>query len=104
MELTIFATYEEANAALELPRAPKPAIYVKGVGMAGEQAGIPALDKDVNAEQYSCVVYVRKWSYDGNTGSPDLSFIGLECVEHLKDGYKTDIFIYARIDGCDSQN
>lgn len=95
MDLTIFATYEEANKALELP---------KDVGTYGDLIPIPALDKDTHQEQYSCVVYVRKWTYDGNAGSPDLSFLGLECVTHLCNGYKTDIFIYARCDGNDSQN
>lgn len=95
MNLDIFATYEEANRELGLPR---------GTGTYGDLKPIPALDKDIYPEQFSCVVYVRKWTYDGLEGSPDLSFIGLECVEHLTDGYKTDIFIYARTDGCDSQN
>lgn len=90
MNLEIFATYEEANRELGLPR---------GEGVCGDLMPIPALDKDRNQEQYSCVVYVRKWTYDGNEGTPDLLFLGLECVEHICDGYKTDIFIYARCDG-----
>lgn len=95
MDISIFATYEEANEALGLPT---------GKGACNDLTPIPALDKDKNQEQYSCVVYVRKWSYDGNKEAPDLSFIGLECVEHITNGYKTDIFIYGRIDGADSQN
>lgn len=95
LDCTIYATYEEANEALDLPR---------GAGVFNDLQPIPALDKDVHAEQFSCVVYVRKWSYNGNKEPPDLSFIGLECVQHLSDGYKTDLFIYAREDGCDSQN
>lgn len=95
MQLDIYATYQEANEALELPR---------GTGTCNDLIPIPALDKDVHAEQYTCVVYARKWSYDGNAGHPDLHFLGLECVEHLTDGYKTDIFIYARADGNDPNN
>lgn len=95
MNLEIFATYAEANESLGLP---------KGTGQLGDLRPIPALDPDVHPEQYSCVVYVRKWTYDGNEGTPDLSFLGLECAEHLTDGYKTDIFIYRRTDGCDSSN
>jgi len=86
IELTIYASYEEANRALGLPR---------GSGSLGDLEPIPALDQDIHAEQYSCVVHVRKWTYEGgDRNGPDLSFIGLECVEHLTDGYKTDIFIY----------
>lgn len=99
MQIDIFATYEEANKELGLPR---------DTGVCGDLTPIPALDKDVNAEQFSCVVYVRKWTYDGHPkgidGAPDLSFLALECLEHLTDDYKTDIYIYARIDGHDSQN
>ncbi len=87
MDLTIYETYQEANAALGLPR---------NTGPCDDLIPIPALSKDKNAEQYSCVVYCRKWTYEGNKEPPDLSFIGLECVGHLCDGYKTDIFIYAK--------
>lgn len=87
MNLTIYATYEEANEALDLPR---------GKGLYDDLVPIPALSKDTHAEQYTCVVHVRKWTYDGNEGHPDLSFLGLECVGHLCNGYKTDVFIYAR--------
>lgn len=83
MQIDIYATYEEANAALELPH---------DIGSFGDLIPIPALDKDVHAEQYSCVIYIRKWTYEGNEGFPDLSFLGLECIDHLHDGYKTDIF------------
>lgn len=95
MLLDIYDTYEEANKALNLPT---------GVGISGDLVPIPALSKNAHQEQYSCVVYVRKWSYEGNKGTPDLSFIGLECLEHLCDGYKTDIFIYGRYDGYDSKS
>lgn len=95
MNLEIYASYQEANEALGLPR---------DRGACGDLEPIPALDKDTHQEQYTCVVYVRKWTYEGNTGAPDLSFLGLECAEHLCDGYKTDIFIYARCDGNDWHN
>jgi hypothetical protein len=95
MNLDIYETYAEANEALRLPR---------GVGVYGDVRPIPALSKREHAEQYSCVVHVHKWTWDGNRGSPDLSFIGLECVAHFCDDYKTDIFIYARCDGNDSQS
>lgn len=85
MDITIYSSYEAANAGLGLPR---------DAGPCGDLEPIPALSRDVHAEQFACVVSVRKWSYDGNEGAPDLSFIGLECVRHLTDGYKTDIFIY----------
>jgi hypothetical protein len=94
MNLDIYATYEEANTALELPR---------DVGVYGDLIPIPALSQREHAEQYSCVVHVRKWSYEGNKEPPDLTFIGLECVAHIHNGYKTDIFIYARCDRNDSQ-
>lgn len=95
IECTIFPTYEQANNELGLPR---------DSGVFKDLTPIPKLDQDVHPEQYSCVVYIRKWTYSGNFEPPDLSFIGLECVTHLCDGYKTDIFIYARIDGRDSSN
>lgn len=95
MNIEIYSTYEEANEQLRLP---------SGTGHFNDLEPIPKLSKDTHAEQYSCVVYIRKWTYDGNEGSPDLSFLGLECVNHFCDGYKTDIFIYARMDGVDSQN
>lgn len=86
MNLDIYSSYADANKELGLPR---------GVGLYKDLEPIPALDCDVHPEQYSCVVHVRKWSYEGNEGAPDLSFLGLECVLHLTDGYKTDIFVYA---------
>lgn len=95
MNLDIYSSYEEVNKALELPR---------GTGTCNDLKPIPALDPDVHPEQYSCVVVLRKWTYDGNTEPPDLSFIGLQCCCHLSDGYKTDLFIYERMDGCDSHN
>lgn len=95
IDCILFATYEEVNRFFDLP---------SGTGSCNDLKPVPALDKDVHAEQYSCVLYVRKWTYNGNTEPPDLSFLGLECVEHLCDDYKLDLFIYARMDGCDSQN
>lgn len=97
MDLTIYSSYDEANKELGLPR---------GTGNCGDLVPIPALDQDTHSEQYSCVVYVRKWTYTygDDAPPPDLSFIGLECVNRLSDGYKTDIFVYARMDGCDSHN
>ena len=54
MELTIFASYAEANEALGLPRSS---------GVLGDLTPIPALDPDVNPEQYTAVVYIspRGW-------------------------------------------
>lgn len=93
--LDFYSSYEEVNEALNLPR---------GTGNFGDLTPIPALDQDVHPEQYSCVVVARKWSYEGIKEPPDLSFIGLSCCYHLSDGYKTDVFIYERIDGNDSHN
>lgn len=94
MNIDIYPTYDEANNTLNLPR---------GRGAYNDLVPIPALYKDKHAEQYTCVVHIRKWTYDGNTEPPDLSFLGLECKHHFCDGYKTDIFVYARVDGNDSQ-
>lgn len=93
--LDFYSSYEEVNAALGLPR---------DAGPYNDCIPLPALDQDVHPEQYSCVVVVRKWSYEGLKEPPDLSFIGLQCCHHLSNGYKTDIFIYERIDGNDSHN
>lgn len=88
MNLNIYSTYEEANRELGLPR---------DEGRFGDLTPIPALSTDEHLEQYSCVVYIRKWTYDGNTAPPDLTFIGFICIRHFCDGYKTDVFIYDKV-------
>lgn len=88
MNIDIYETYEEANEALYLP-----------------MGDIPKLSKRDHPEQYSCVVFVRKWHWDKGKDAdpPNLAFIGLECVASFHQE-KASVFIYARIDGNDSQH